>query len=226
VTQIVANRLSGFELARYGLVGGDADAGVEVADGLKKRRIPVPVEAHDYLRHQVLIGVVGKGNQRSLSWLAHRVEDDHNSFANFGGFLSGKLDELWDRCGTSWPHNLKHPLSVVCGCHLVSGASKKALCDCFVFQPERQLAVAREDSITFGVVSDLPDQQGEVVGTQKDQRLILMFIPVLLEPFMHGPALVAGLAGTSEESCNDSQRGRQSKRDENSSTVCLGKWQA
>jgi hypothetical protein len=43
-----ANRLFQFELGAYGLVIGDAVAGVEVADGLKKRRIPVPVETPRY----------------------------------------------------------------------------------------------------------------------------------------------------------------------------------
>jgi hypothetical protein len=40
---------------------------------------------------------------------------------------------------------------------------------------------------------------------------------------MHGPGLVAGLAGTTEKCCKGSQGGRQSKRDEKPSTVSPGR---
>jgi hypothetical protein len=174
----------------------------------------VRLKACQYFGYQLLVRVVGKGKERPKSWLAHPVKDVHNSFPDYEGVFSGELDELWHGWGSSGPDVCKNRLSLICGCRPVGGASLKGLCDSFeVDQPRRQIAAVREDSIALGVVSDSLNEEREIVRPQNGQRLVLVFIVVLLEPFMHRATLVGrftkGISHSDRQTDNDHWQGNE-----------------
>ena len=121
-TRMNANRSFGCELGadrRVIVHGVNAGSGIHVTDGLKKRGILVPVEACPYFHYQIFVGVLRKGDQRAQPWLAHPVENEHNSLTNFEGLLSSKLDELRYCWSSSRANDLEDRLSLKRGCHLV-----------------------------------------------------------------------------------------------------------